>query len=155
MIKEEAIKILKRMVKVGIAYDDGYGIEPLTKDENTACKMAIEALAQEPCEDCISRQAVCDTTVCEGISCNECSFNTCEDGQSGCLLKERISKLPSVTPQPNTGHWLRMSDLSEQLDDRYKCSRCGNVVHHTNKMNLYTFNRWCERCGSDNGRKRG
>lgn len=51
------------------------------------------------------------------------------------------------------GKWLRMSDLSEQEDDRYKCSRCGNVIHHKNEMNLYTFNSWCSRCGSDNGRK--
>ena len=51
------------------------------------------------------------------------------------------------------GEWLRMSDLSEQEDDRYKCSHCGNVVHYKDKMNLYTFNSWCGRCGSDNGRK--
>ena len=44
----------------------------------------------------ISKKAVLDTTVCEGISCNECSFNTCEDGQAGCLLKERVDKLPPV-----------------------------------------------------------
>lgn len=65
----------------------------------------IEILVkQQPWEDCISRQAVLDTTICEGISCNECSFNICEDGQPGCLLKERIEKLPPVTPQPKTGH---------------------------------------------------
>ena len=51
------------------------------------------------------------------------------------------------------GEWLRMSDLSEQEDDRYKCSYCGNVVHHKSRMDLYTFNSWCGRCGSDNGRK--
>lgn len=50
------------------------------------------------------------------------------------------------------GQWLRMSDLSEQEDDRYKCSHCGNVIHHKNKMDLYTFNSWCGRCGSNNGR---
>ena len=54
------------------------------------------------------------------------------------------------TLKPRKGKWLRMSDLSEQEDDRYKCSRCGNVVHHKNKMDLYTFNCWCGRCGSDN-----
>lgn len=53
---------------------------------------------------------------------------------------------------PRKGKWLRMSDLSEQEDDRYECSRCGNVIHHKNEMNLYTFNSWCGRCGSDNGR---
>lgn len=63
-----------------------------------------------------------------------------------------IRNLPSVTLQePRKGEWLRMSDLSEQEDDRYKCSCCGNVVHYTNKINLYTFNNWCGRCGSDNG----
>jgi len=50
------------------------------------------------------------------------------------------------------GQWLRMSDLSEQEDNRYKCSRCGNVVHYNDKTNLYTFNSWCGRCGSDNSR---
>jgi len=50
------------------------------------------------------------------------------------------------------GQWLRMSDLSEQEDDRYRCSYCGNVIHHKDKVNLYTFNSWCGRCGSDNGR---
>lgn len=50
------------------------------------------------------------------------------------------------------GQWLRMSDLSEQKDDRYKCSHCGNVVRYKDKMDLYTFNSWCGRCGSDNGR---
>ena len=69
-------------------------------------------------------------------------------------LQEAISTaFRELEQEPRKGHWLRMSDLSEQEDDRYKCSRCGNVVHHTNEMNLYTFNSWCGRCGSDNGRK--
>ena len=50
------------------------------------------------------------------------------------------------------GEWIRMSDLSEKDDDRYKCSRCGNVIHHKSRMDLYTFNSWCGRCGSDNRR---
>ena len=50
------------------------------------------------------------------------------------------------------GEWLRMSDLPEKDDDRYKCSRCGNVIHYKNRMALYTFNSWCGRCGSDNSR---
>ena len=50
------------------------------------------------------------------------------------------------------GEWIRMSDLSEKDDDRYKCSRCGNVIHYKSRMDLYTFNSWCGRCGSDNRR---
>lgn len=61
-----------------------------------------------------------------------------------------LNHLQPVTPQSKMGDWIRMSDLSEQEDDRYKCSRCGNVVHYKNKMDLYTFNSWCGRCGSNN-----
>ena len=68
------------------------------------------------------------------------------------FIQDNKDEFPSVIPQPKTGHWLRMSDLSEQEDDRYKCSHCGNVIHHKNEMDLYTFNSWCGRCGSDNGR---
>lgn len=77
-------------------------------------------------------------------SCDECAE---EHRQLAEWLKElRVFK-------SRRGQWIRMSDLSEQEDDRYKCSHCGNVVHYKDKMNLYTFNSWCGRCGSDNGRK--
>jgi hypothetical protein len=62
-----------------------------------------------------------------------------------------IKREPSVTPQQKVGRWERMSDLSNDVDDRFKCSRCGNIVHYNNVMNLRTFSRWCGRCGSDNG----
>lgn len=58
----------------------------------------------------------------------------------------------SVRVVRRKGTWERMSDLSEEKDDRYKCSNCGNVVHHANRIDLYTFNAWCGRCGSDNNR---
>jgi hypothetical protein len=70
----------------------------------------------------------------------------------GKIYEEHQLILELLEQEPRKGEWLRMSDLSEQEDDRYKCSCCGNVVHYTNKMNLYTFNSWCGRCGSDNGR---
>ena len=34
--------------------------------------------------------------VCEGISCNECSFGTNEDGMSECVLEKRIAELPTA-----------------------------------------------------------
>ena len=62
-----------------------------------------------------------------------------------------INKLNELHPvKLRKGQWLRMSDLSEKEDDRYQCSCCGNVVHYKSKMNLYTFNSWCGRCGCDN-----
>lgn len=73
----------------------------------------------------------------------------------GCLgfkqLAEWLKELKVF--KARKGQWVRMSNLSEQEDDRYKCSYCGNVIHRKNKMDLYTFNSWCGRCGSDNGRK--
>jgi len=60
--------------------------------------------------------------------------------------------IETLNQEPRKGEWLRMSDLSEQDDYRYKCSRCGNVIHHKSKMDLYTFNSWCGKCGSDNSR---
>ena len=88
--------------------------------------------------------------------CELCCYNPPSSGDgkpcSICPATPR-KNLEDLEPQPKTGHWLRMSDLSEQEDDRYQCSRCRNVVHYTNKMNLYTFNSWCGRCGSDNGRR--
>lgn len=67
------------------------------KDMIEALDLAIKALGQQPCEDCVSRKLLSDN-ICEGISCNECSFNEI-DGESGCLLQKRFDELPSVTPK--------------------------------------------------------
>jgi hypothetical protein len=131
-----AIKIIKA--------DDlaPYSVEDILK----ARDLAVEALKQMTTTknlgvDCISREQ----------ALNEfCIYNP-YDSIGVDKVKSYLKALPSVT-QPRKGEWLRMSDLSEQEDDRYKCSRCGNVIHHKNEMDLYTFNSWCGRCGSDNGR---
>lgn len=88
-----------------------------------------------------------------GKACDENCPTQYEAGNMGEII-ENLEAISEILEQKSKkGEWLRMSDLSEQEDDRYKCSYCGNVVHYTNKMNLYTFNSWCGRCGSDNGRK--
>lgn len=43
----------------------------------------------------IDADAIVDK-VCEGISCNECSFGTNEDGMSECVLQKRIDGLPTA-----------------------------------------------------------
>lgn len=73
----------------------------------------------EPCEDAISREPFTDSTICEGFSCEECSFNRKDKG--GCILEERVMKLPPVTPQPKTGHWINIDATHSQ------CDRCGAV----------------------------
>ena len=94
-------------------------------------------------------------------SCGLCRF----DDYGYCTMEKRYSDASATyrrasfcplveLPEKHLlrGEWLRMSDLSETDDNRYKCSRCGNVIHHKSRMDLYTFNRWCGRCGSDNSR---
>lgn len=51
-----------------------------------------EWLETLPKADVISREKL-SYNLCEGISCNECSFNYTSDGQCGCLLQERIERL--------------------------------------------------------------
>ena len=84
-----------------------------------------------------------------------CEIWARRNGEESCrkAYEEHELVLKLLEQEPRKGEWLRMSDLSEQEDDRYKCSHCGNVIHHKNKMDLYTFNSWCGRCGSDNGMK--
>ena len=47
----------------------------------------------------IDANAIVDK-VCEGISCNECSFGTNEDGMSECVLNKRIAELPTADVIP-------------------------------------------------------
>ncbi|SDB15123.1 hypothetical protein [Eubacterium oxidoreducens] len=122
-------------------HTDDYG-----EESHTAMMMAIKALEQEPCEDAVNRAEV--------IRAFDKWIKSREDfAEHPVWFARDIVSMPSVTPVRKKGEWLRMSDLSEQEDDRYRCSRCGNVIHYKDKMNLYTFNSWCGRCGSDNGRK--
>lgn len=64
------------------------------------------------------------------------------------LLKEQQAETKRLTP---SGEWKRMSDLPIEIDDRFECSNCGNVVHYHDRINLYTFNDYCGRCGAYNG----
>jgi len=127
---ELAVKLLSECTTDGV-YDD---------ETEEAKFMAIQALEQEPREITLEDVKEYCKPRCLSIITNELLYE---------LTHPKISALEQ---EPRKGEWLRMSDLSEQEDDRYKCSHCGNVIHHKNKMDLYTFNSWCGRCGSDNGR---
>lgn len=135
MTREDALEFIAQSVKSDVDISKvADAIKVIEQDSTTKNNLGV---------DCISREQ----------ALNEfCIYNP-YDSIGVDKVRNYLKALPSVTPQePRKGEWLRMSDLSEQEDDRYKCSRCGNVVHYTDKMNLYTFNSWCGRCGSDNGR---
>lgn len=169
MTKEEAVNLLRSNVMVACDTSDkvGYGT-PLNKAIEDALNMAIKSLEQNTVseevytaehfarkeaeqklyelqqnvsDDCVSRQAVLAIT---GDSC--LNLDSYEDTKEFC---DEIRNLPCVTPTRKTGHWKRMSDLPIEQDDRWKCSRCGNVIHCKSKMNLRTFFGWDARCGAE------
>lgn len=91
--------------------------------------MAIKALEQAPCEDCISREAVL-------IELNKylCGVPFDEKG-----IDEVIKELPPVTPQPKTGYW---------IDD--KCSVCGKGTEDLISSSEWYKNeepKFCPFCG--------
>ena len=118
---------------------------------NEALDMAIKALEQEPCEDAISRAPFTDSTICEGFSCNECSFNRKDKG--GCILEERVKDLPSVQTTPKTGHWIEPQQddgMSDPIYYQVRCSECGfDLDPQTWHMELHQYgaDKFCPKCG--------
>ena len=99
MTREEAIKELS--------------VEYLGDSEKIreAKRMAIEALAQQPCEDCISREAMWKVV-------HECETHN----SPSWVWREMLSQLPSVQPTRPTGKWIDVG--VEGLV--FKCSLCGD-----------------------------
>lgn len=98
MTREKAIDLLDNL--------NGMIEDSRNSDYDTAFKMAIKALKQEPCEDCISRQAVLDEMYKRRV-----------DGDA--ITAGFIKNLPPVTPQPKMGRWI----VNEW--DNISCSECG------------------------------
>jgi len=104
---EEARNIMLQMIKD----EDGFLSDNIVK----AHKMAIKALEQEPCEDAIGRSDMLDA-IGHGTT------YTSEE------LQKIIKALPSVNPQPKTGHWLRTGEVDVFYDlPSYECSKCGQT----------------------------
>lgn len=98
MTNEEAKDLLDNLIGM---VDDNQ-----ESDYDTALKMAIKALEQQPCEDCISRQAALDTF---GLSEKSRKYGGDHSGYDTIMLYEvqdALEALPSVNPQETkTGYW--------------------------------------------------
>ena len=125
MTREEAIQLLTQYIDYDAEKPDYYEMEE-------ACKVAIKALEQEPCEDAISRQAVKDILDARGVK----AVMTFEH------FKELLDKLPPVTPQPKTGRWIdiMVGDMPAQA-----CDRCNTFypLAYTGGGHKY-----CPNCGA-------
>lgn len=91
MTNEERDLTLEYLKEMQEKYIEGYGYEAHPLPEWYALDEAIKALEQQPCEDCISREAVLNIF-------NEW-FATCNIADKRESPKAKIKALPSVKPK--------------------------------------------------------
>ena len=130
MSREESIEVI-RMALAQVEWD-------YPMDYAAAFDMAIKALEQEPSEDAI--QAALEAF---GLSESTRKYGGDHSGYDTMMMYEIqdvIEGLPSVTPRPKTGHWIR-TDI-----DKMKCSECG-VIHFIAQYPTGKID-WCPNCGA-------
>lgn len=103
--------------------------------------MAIKALEQEPCEDCISRQATIKY-LCTNMNWYDEDGETADDEEKLNAITDLVNGVPSVTPQPKIGHWKRISidKYVQHAMAYYKCSVCDKDIIGTHN--------YCPNCGA-------
>lgn len=132
MTREEAIEILLDMA-------NDLQIFPGSKQGQTF-NMAIEALNQQTCEDCISRDAVHDMLENIPYLPTDKWFNWL---QKACL---RLAELPPVYPKQNEGHWY--IDERPESDREIICSNCEQPVFKYHKLDFDYRPKYCPNCGA-------
>ncbi len=115
------------------------------KDTIEFTKIALEALEQKPCDDAISRQAVLDRKYVVEV---KNMWHMTEKIEV--VDVDDIKALPSVSPQPKTGHWIDKEHYFERCSA--KCSICGKFASGHSKDTgwgfTYSFTDYCPNCGA-------
>jgi hypothetical protein len=132
MTKEEALKVLDTIPTIGEQVD--------------ALEMAIKALEQEPCEDCISRKAVLGIKTIAPIAL---AMNGEAVQYKGVVFVRDLEKLPPVTPQPKIGEWLEKEVNSDNAIEEWQSARCSvcDRYHTTPYMYYFSDYNFCPNCG--------
>lgn len=141
MIREEAIAIIEnekkcvnRANKNDYCNRDCYNCELVKTDTEIleALDMAIKALEQQPCDDCISRKEVLSTYAdWYGYGYNNGFYRL-------------VQQMESVEPERKPGKW-----EWDQRTGEYVCSECGcNPIYErttpdVSEIDKYRFCRWC------------
>lgn len=125
-----------------IAIHNLYALKQRTRalSNHEALDMAIKALEQQPCVDCISRKDVnvLIDELARAISDERCFMSR---GRSTANIMQDILDLPSVTPKPKTGRWIDIQYF--KADDTYyrpKCPFCG--------IEPKEYSNYCPECGA-------
>lgn len=98
-----------------------------------SCFMAIKALEQEPCEDCISRKDALLIKYSGGYLHDELLYVQSRE------VREHIENLPPVTPAREKGEW----EVAIGYDPKrsFMCNRCMNMACETTP--------YCPYCGAE------
>ena len=106
---------------------------------------------QQPCEDCISRQAAIDELELQAKEMSQWSERYTEQAKGVLTAKNIIKDLPPVTPQPKIGRWIRWLEVIESADGKStdhiphcKCSECGTEYDPYSSQ----FIKYCNKCGT-------
>lgn len=91
---------------------------------------------QEPCDDCISRQAAQDY-IAKYLS--QFLYNDVREAVE--TIDEYIGELPSVTPKPKTGKWIAIENEDMKIVGYY-CSNCDLPMETEEKT------KFCPNCGA-------
>lgn len=131
MTNERAIELFKEVKAECEAKQTILSKQVFEYEGIEALDMAIKALEEQPCEDCISRD--------EAIRIAEQGQIQGYEWQS-----KKLCTLPSVTPQPKRGKWIDTNDYVTTAYgslDYYKCSCCGEDSLEEGD--------YCPNCGAD------
>ena len=131
MTREEVIKIFNTVLLFGKC--------DCPKEECEECfKMAIKALSQEPCEDCVSRKATAKFLRNHAKDFDDTKVRMAFRAASS--LVENADNTPSVTPTRKKGKWIKLY-FGSMYDI---CSECGQKV----TTGYFEYN-YCPSCGAE------
>ena len=113
------------------------------------CLRAVKYLPPvnpQPCEDAISRQTVniLVDELARAISDERCFMSR---GRSTATIMQDILDLPSVNPQPKTGHWINRHIIANKTIDMIVCSECGEEFSYDAETGISEY-KYCPNCGA-------
>ena len=150
MTNEKAIDLLDNLI--GMVEDNQ------ESDYDTALKMAIQALSQEPCDKCVysTKDGYCQY---DDISETIPPLEPCDDAVSreAALIiagthtltvdetVKAIKNLPPVTQKSKTGHWIKKEDDTCWW---YVCSECEQEPLKNRWNDDDVLSSFCPNCGA-------
>ena len=140
MTREEAIRELYVLWDRHKHYEGKEAIRYFMDGNYTeSLEIAIEALEQEPCDDCISRKAVLDAIDAHKYSDSFCEEHNIDWSINLGMVHILVNELPSVTPQQKIGRWISNAEDDLKISE-YTCSNCKGLSDEDSDF--------CPKCGA-------